>query len=56
MESQVERSVATLAGRYRRTVVWNLLVIVALTTAVVMMLQQMRRRTEAETAAANERN
>lgn len=54
-ESQVERSVAALAGGYRRTVIWNLIVIVAMSASVVMMLLQMRRRARAEAVAENER-
>jgi signal transduction histidine kinase len=54
-ESQMERSVATLAGRYRRTVIWNLVVILAVSAAVVIALVQMRRRVRAEAVAEHER-
>ncbi len=53
--SQVERSVAALAGRYRRTVIWNLVVIVALSAVVALALVQLHRRVRAEAAAQQER-
>lgn len=54
-ETQVERSVGALAGRYRRTVIWNLVVILALSAVVALALAQMHRRVRAEAAATHER-
>jgi signal transduction histidine kinase len=55
MESPMERSVESLAGSYRRTVIWNLVVILAVSAAVALALAQMRRRVRAEAAAEHER-
>ncbi len=44
-----------LASRYRRTVLWNLVVIAALSATVLLALIQLRRRARAEAAAAHER-
>jgi len=47
-QSQVERSIEALAGRFRRTVLWNLVVVLAASAAIALALVQMRRRVLAE--------
>lgn len=54
-ESRLERSLEPLAGSYRRTVAWNMVVIFAISAAVALALLQMRRRVRAEASAAHER-
>jgi len=53
--SEVERSVAALAGRYRRTVLWNLCVVLAVSAVVFVALRQTRSRVAAEARAEQER-
>ncbi|MDX1503141.1 MAG: ATP-binding protein [Thermoanaerobaculia bacterium] len=53
--SEMERSAASLARGYRRTVIWNLTVIVAVSAAVALALRQMRQRARAEAAVEHER-
>lgn len=53
--SELERSVGTLAGRYRQTVLWNLCVVLAVSAVVFVALRQTRSRVAAEARAEQER-
>ncbi len=54
-ESELQRSVAALAGRYRTTVLLNLAVIAASLLVGLLALRQARERARAEAAAERER-
>lgn len=53
--SELELSVGALAGRYRRTVLWNLSVVLAVSAVVFVALRQTRSRVAAEARAEQER-